>query len=108
VKAPLSWLREFAELPDDPRRVAAKLGTCGFEVASIEGDVIDVEVTANRPDCLSIVGLAREAAAAFDVALKPLPTPGIARSGQAAVPVSVGDAGCRRYAAAVADVSVGA
>ena len=39
----------------------------GFEVASVEplGDddaVIDFEVTANRPDCLSVIGLAREVA----------------------------------------------
>ena len=51
----------------------------GFEVASIEpldgGDaVIDFEITANRPDCLSVVGLAREVATAFGLPLQ-LPAP---------------------------------
>ena len=46
----------------------------GFEVASIEpldrGDaVIDFEVTANRPDALSVLGLAREVATAYDLPL---------------------------------------
>ena len=32
--------------------------------------VIDFEITANRPDCLSVAGLAREVATAFDVPLR--------------------------------------
>lgn len=32
--------------------------------------VIDFEITSNRPDCLSILGLAREAAATYNIALK--------------------------------------
>ena len=36
--------------------------------------VTEFEITSNRPDCLSVTGLAREAAATFDVAMK-LPTP---------------------------------
>ena len=45
--------------------VAARLGACGFDVESVEGDVIDFEITANRPTASSVYGLAREAAAAF-------------------------------------------
>ena len=37
----------------------------GFEVASVEGDVIDFEITANRPDCLSLAGFAREVATRY-------------------------------------------
>ncbi|MCI8622342.1 MAG: phenylalanine--tRNA ligase subunit beta [Provencibacterium sp.] len=36
--------------------------------------IVDFEITSNRPDCLSITGLAREAAATFSVPLK-LPQP---------------------------------
>ena len=55
--------------------LASRLSACGFEVASVEqaagGDaVIDFEITANRPDCLSVVGLAREAATAYDLPLR--------------------------------------
>ena len=103
--------------------VASRLSTCGFEVAGIEqvGDdaVIDFEITANRPDCLSVTGLAREAATAFKLPLRlpwPVPpsTPGEAPP---AGPSSVTGAGltvtveapdlCPRYAAAVAEVKVG-
>jgi phenylalanyl-tRNA synthetase beta chain len=102
-------MKEFADVPGTPAEVAARLASCGFEVASVDGEVIDVEVTANRPDALSVYGLAREAATAFDVALKPAPGEGkpVAPAGASPVPVSIGDAGCGRYALASADVRVG-
>jgi phenylalanyl-tRNA synthetase beta chain len=110
VKAPLAWLREFAPVPDDAQLVAARLAACGLEIASIERDVLDVDVTANRPDCLSVYGLAREAAAACGVAFpspqaapgRPAPPAG----DKAPLPVSINDAGCGRYALAAADVTV--
>jgi len=100
-------MREFVDVPANPATVAERLGSCGFEVASVDGDTIDFEITANRPDCLSVYGLAREASAAFDLDLKPIDTKGPEPKGHAAVPVSVGDAGCGRYALAVADVRIG-
>jgi phenylalanyl-tRNA synthetase beta chain len=106
MKVPVSWLREFAAIPAEASTVAARMAACGFAVDGISGDVIDFDVTANRPDCLSVYGLAREAATAFDVDLKALdlvPTP----DGATAVNVSIGDPGCARYAMFVADVSVG-
>jgi phenylalanyl-tRNA synthetase beta chain len=62
-------LREFVDVPASARDIADTLGLRGFEVASLEalpgGDaVIDFEVTANRPDCLNVLGLAREVATA--------------------------------------------
>src|SRR5690606_31622095 len=57
--------------------------------------------------CLSIYGMAREASAAFDRPLKPYRQAPKLTLGQAPVKVSVGDAGCGRYALAVADVTVG-
>ena len=65
MKLVLSWLREFVEVQASAGDVAQTLALRGFEVASIEpldgGDaVIDFEVTANRPDALSVIGLARE------------------------------------------------
>ena len=47
----------------------------GADVGSLLGpadDVLEIEITANRPDCLSHRGLARELAAALGKALKPL------------------------------------
>ena len=108
MKLPVSWLREFVDVPADPREVAERLAACGFEVATIERDVIDFEITANRPDCLSVYGLAREAATAFDVRLAvwdlaphaPSPTP-------QPISVSIDHADCGRYALAVVDVRIG-
>ena len=66
----VSWLRDFVDVKASPEEIAETLGLRGFEVASVEpldaGDaVIDFEVTANRPDCLSVLGLAREVATAY-------------------------------------------
>ncbi len=108
MKVPLSWLREFVDVPADPAVVAARLAACGFEVAGIEGDVIDFEITANRPDCLSVYGLAREAAAAFDRPLAPLDATLPARPAEdaARVPVTIESAACGRYVLAGATVTV--
>jgi len=38
-------------------------------VVGLDDHVVEFEITPNRPDCLSIIGLAREAAATFDVPL---------------------------------------
>src|SRR5690242_3023911 len=111
----VSWLRDFVDVTAPPAEIADKLALRGFEVASIEpvgtdGDaVIDFEVTANRPDCLSVVGLAREVAAVYDLAVTP-PSPGgplalatTATGETDRVGVTIEDAElCPRYAAAVA------
>ncbi len=39
------------------------------EVLDMNDTVVEFEITPNRPDCLSMLGLAREAAASFDVPL---------------------------------------
>ncbi len=41
------------------------LGQNVIEALNLEDDVIDFEITPNRPDCLSMLGMAREAAATF-------------------------------------------
>src|SRR5947209_4676488 len=117
----VSWLREFVDATASAEEIAEAVGLRGFEVAAIEplggGDaVIDFEVTANRPDCLSVLGLAREVATVYDkpivlpstdpgapIALKPMPTGSSDR-----VTVTIDDAElCPRYAAAVAQVKIG-
>src|SRR6266853_377124 len=75
----VSWLHDFVDVKASPEEIADTLGLRGFEVASVEslagGDaVIDFEVTANRPDCLSVVGLAREVATAFQLPFAPKPS----------------------------------
>ena len=69
-----NWLRELVPVPGDAESVAREISLRGFEVAAIEDahgpePVIDFEITANRPDCLSHVGLAREAATIWGLPL---------------------------------------
>ncbi len=72
----LEWLGELCGLEGlEPPRIAAALTARGLTVDATTrfGDdtILDVDVPANRPDCLGHLGLARELAAAFQVALRP-------------------------------------
>jgi phenylalanyl-tRNA synthetase beta chain len=108
VRLPYHWLRELVKVPDGPAALAATLGLRGFEVASVEDGaqpVIDFEITANRPDCLSVIGLAREASAAYSLPLtlpdRTLPAAGDAKP----LEVVIEDADlCPRYCAQVFEV----
>ena len=68
------WLKEFVEITVGPELLAEKLTMAGFEVEGLEqvdGDaVFEVNVTPNRPDCLSILGIAREVSALFRLPMK--------------------------------------
>lgn len=49
---------------------AMPLGADVREVLGFNGEVLDIEITPNRPDCLSIIGMARETAATLKIALE--------------------------------------
>jgi phenylalanyl-tRNA synthetase beta chain len=77
------WLRSYLpELPVDDRQLAEDLTLRGiavegeFEAAS-GGALYEMDITTNRVDAMNHYGVAREAAAIYDVALKPL-TEGLA------------------------------
>ena len=109
MKLVYSWLRELVSVPGDPADVAVRLGLRGFEVASVEPrgkqTVIDFEITANRPDCLSVIGLAREAAAAYGLPLQ-LPDRTMPPAGQLqTIDITIEDPElCPRYCAQVFEV----
>ena len=67
MKISLEWLTDYLPGPIDAERAAEALTAGGLPVESIErhGDdvVLDVEVTSNRGDCLSHIGVARELSA---------------------------------------------
>ena len=67
MRAPLEWLKEYVPIKLSPESLAAKLTMAGLEVVAIHEvggrPVLDIEVTPNRADCLSILGIAREVAA---------------------------------------------
>lgn len=72
--APLSWLSAFVEIKLPVPSLSWKLTEVGLNVEQIikEGgeQVFDIEVTPNRPDWLSIIGIAREIAAVQNVKVK--------------------------------------
>jgi phenylalanyl-tRNA synthetase beta chain len=73
VRLVYNWLRELVPITVEVDAVAHEIGLRGFEVAAVEHGqepVIDFEITANRPDCLSHVGLAREASAIWQLPLR--------------------------------------
>ncbi len=110
MRVPYQWLRELVPVSDEVEAVATTLGLRGFEVASVEPDppVIDFEITANRPDCLSIIGLAREAAAAYGLPLQ-LPDRTVPAAQDAEpLDVAIEDAdACPRYCAQMFSVRLG-
>jgi phenylalanyl-tRNA synthetase beta chain len=79
MKVSLNWLKEFVEIPVEPRRLKADLISVGLNVesyAASDGDCIfEIEVTTNRPDCLSHYGMAREVATLYRQRLKRLEFP---------------------------------
>src|SRR5258705_9507250 len=62
-----SWLREYVTTKATPKQIAEKLSLSSVSVERIEklgsDFVYDIEVTTNRPDLMSLVGLARETTA---------------------------------------------
>ena len=80
MRVPYEWLRELVEISAAPDEVSEKLTMIGLEVEgteSVQNEIVfEVNVTPNRPDCLSIIGVARELVAAFQTHLK-MPPHGI-------------------------------
>ncbi len=68
-----NWLRTLIEIELSPDEVAAQLTRVGLAVEGVHphGDdfVLDIDLTSNRPDCLSHLGVAREIAAITGKAL---------------------------------------
>ncbi len=120
MKILVSWLREFVDVKASPEELGETLSLRGFELASVEraniqtkgsdpsiDAVLDFEITANRPDALSVIGLAREAGTAYSLPVRQHPATELPKRDTADVTVQL-DAPdlCPRYAAAVADVVV--
>ena len=57
-------------LSDDPELTGLTVGQDIRTAVGLDDHVVEFEITPNRPDCLSVIGLAREAAATFDTELR--------------------------------------
>ena len=131
MKVLYSWLKDFVDVADGPAEVGRRLSLRGLALEGLEpvgsGEmppgaapvaddaVLDFDVTANRPDCLSVVGIAREIATVYGLPLR-VPTtdaPGYLRLA-ALTPVERATFGvrldapdlCPRFAGAAAAVRV--
>ncbi|RKY09110.1 MAG: phenylalanine--tRNA ligase subunit beta, partial [Planctomycetota bacterium] len=68
MKISLDWLSDYVDIDKSADEIAQILSDLGFPTEGIEqvadDTVIDIEVSSNRGDCLSHIGVARELAAA--------------------------------------------
>ena len=77
---------------------ALEPGTPLAGVLPLIEEVLEIEATGNRPDLLSVYGIAREVAALFDGDLVPLDDTEPAREGDEPIPIRINDPdGCPRY-----------
>ena len=88
---------------------ALEPGTPLADVLPIVEDVLDLEPTGNRPDLLSVYGVAREVAALLGGELAPWPGIDPARDGDEPAGVGIDDAdGCLRFVGRIfRDVAIG-
>ena len=79
MKISPQWVREFVDLAVDDRRLAEDLTGVGIAVEGISGSgadcVFEMEIGTNRPDAMNHYGVAREAAAIYDLPLKQFSVP---------------------------------
>ena len=72
--APITWLKEYTEINSNLEELMWKMTEVGLTTETCfdieEEKVLDIEVTPNRPDWLSIVGIAREISVIEDSELK--------------------------------------
>src|SRR3979490_2252973 len=74
MKLSPQWIRDFVELAVDDRRLAEDLTAVGIAVEGISGSgpdtVFEMEIGTNRPDAMNHYGVAREAAAIYNLPLR--------------------------------------
>jgi phenylalanyl-tRNA synthetase beta chain len=103
MRVPVEWLKELVDFSLSPEELSLKLTMVGLEVEAVEkmwdDTVLEVNVTPNRPDCLSMLGIAREVSALLNIPLK-FPDYRIKEeTGAATITVEIVDEDlCRRYA----------
>ncbi len=76
MKLSAQWIRDFVDFTVDNYRLAEDLTNVGISVEGISGTgadtVFEMEIGTNRPDAMNHYGVAREAAAIYDLPLKPI------------------------------------
>ncbi len=106
MKLSAHWIRDFVELAVDDRQLAQDLTNVGIGVEGTTGSGVDTvfetEIGTNRPDAMNHYGVAREAAAVYDVPLKPVGPQLPASTGTASFPIVVEEPElCPRFSARI-------
>lgn len=99
----------YPEAPENgvyvfPEESGVKPGDDAIEALGLHDAVVEYEITSNRVDCFSMIGMAREAAATYGLSFHPPIVPGTVKGGDvtnyASVEVEATDL-CPRYCARV-------
>lgn len=104
MKLPIEWLKKYIDVSVSADKLSDLLTMSGSKVEGVEktngSDVIEIEVTTNRPDCLSILGLAHEISAITGKKVK-YPTLGkTPAKSKEAIKIKIDDKkGCPKYTA---------
>jgi phenylalanyl-tRNA synthetase beta chain len=108
MKFSWDWIKELSQTSLSAEAAAELLSSKAFEVEGVEGDVFDIKILPNRPDCLSHIGIARELCA-LEGRRFIAPSYEYATGTHPAVSVEIRDTqGCPRFSALVMrDVQVG-
>jgi len=128
MKVPLSWIREFVDVTASAEEIGTLMGVRGLALEGLEpfdspsgssrspdgslrpgperDVVMDFDVTANRPDCMSVIGIAREIATAYKLPLKATANAVALRTnGKLSITIEEPEL-CCRYVGAVAEVTI--
>jgi phenylalanyl-tRNA synthetase beta chain len=112
MRVTVEWLEEFFASKMEAEWLASKLTMAGLEVEAIEesaiGPVLEIGITPNRGDCLSVIGLAHEISAITGRRLRQIKSPKPTRSsGEASVQIKAPKL-CTRYCGQLMEnVSIG-
>lgn len=74
MKAPISWLKKYIDVALSPEKLGERLTEVGLGTEKIikekNDTILELEITPNRPDWLSMLGVAREIAAIEEKKIK--------------------------------------
>lgn len=105
MKASIKWLKEYVDFSLSLKELSHLLTMAGLEVEGAEekgnDTILEVAVTPNRPDCLSIRGIAREISANLGTPLKKVPAPIGIKEGEGPEIAIEDQELCTRYASRI-------
>lgn len=103
MKVSMSWLREWVDVPWPVRELGSRLTMAGFELEALEegagGEAsLELNVTPNRGDAMSVIGVAREVAALGGRPLRGLAIAPVPAQLSDTLPVEIAEPkGCPRF-----------